>query len=224
MIRYVEMRKLKRRIERLEQERALERERARISQDMHDEVGATLTEIAILSELAKKKPEEAGKQVQQISDRAAEVIDNIGEIVWALNPKNDSLDNVIAHIRRHAVEYLKLTSIQCRFVVPDPLPAHPLSSEARRNLFLVAKEAIHNVVKHSQATEVAISVGLEKSRLELLVEDNGKGFLIDEQSGFGNGLNNMKKRMEEIRGTFHIDSKPNQGTKVRLAVELIARR
>lgn len=89
-LRYVETRKLKRRIKRLEQERALERERARISQDMHDEVGATLTEIAILSELAKKKPEEAGKQVQQISERAAEVIDSIGEIVWALNPKNDS--------------------------------------------------------------------------------------------------------------------------------------
>ncbi|MBI4547854.1 MAG: hypothetical protein HY707_07740 [Ignavibacteriae bacterium] len=215
---YVGNRKLRRRIQRLEQERALERERARISQDMHDEVGATLTEIAILSELAKKKPDEAGKHVQQISERAAEVIDNIGEIVWALNPKNDSLDNVIAHIRRYAVEYLKFTTIQSRFVVPDALPTYPLSGEIRRNLFLVVKEAIHNIVKHSQTNEVTISVMIEKSRLEFSIDDNGKGFSIDERLGSGNGLHNMKKRIEEIGGTFVIESKPGVGTKVVMGV------
>jgi len=222
MIRYVEIRKLKRRIQRLEQEHALERERARISQDMHDEVGATLTEIAILSELSKKKPEEADKHIQRISERAAEVIDNIGEIVWALNPKNDSLDNVIAHIRRHAVEYLKPTPVKFRFVIPDQLPTYPLSGEIRRNLFLTAKEAIHNIVKHSQASEVTISMKVEKYRLELFIEDNGVGFSIDERQGSGNGLQNMKKRIEEIGGTFNLDSHPNQGTKARIVLDLKA--
>ncbi len=217
---YVGNRKLKRRIERLEQGQALERERGRISQDMHDEVGTTLTEIAILSELAKKRPEDAGKHVQQISERASEVIDNIGEIVWSLNPKNDSLDNVIAHIRRFAVEYFRITPINCRFVMPESLPTIPLSAEIRRNLFLTVKETIHNIVKHSQAREVTISVTTADSRLELQVYDNGKGFSMDERLGSGNGLINMKKRLEEIGGTFNIESNPNQGTKVSVVLNL----
>jgi signal transduction histidine kinase len=187
-------RKLKQRIKLLEQEWELERERARISQDMHDEVGATLTEIIILSELAKKKPEEAGGHIQQISERAAEVIDNISEIVWA--------------------------SIVCHFAVPDSLPAHPLSAEVRRNLFLATKEAIHNIVKHSQASEVAIGVTLEKSRVELSIEDNGRGFSVDDRWDIGNGLDNMKKRMEEIGGSLRIESKQDKGTKVVIGLNL----
>lgn len=222
-IRYVEMRKLKRRIELLEQERAVERERVRISEDMHDEVGASLTEIAILSELVKKniqKPGVVGTHVQQISDRAAEVIDNIGEIIWAMNPKNDPLDNLIAHMRHHAVRYLGLAHIGCTCITPDAVPAFHLSAEARRNLFLVVKEALHNVVKHSGATHVVIDVKLTDDRMEMLIEDNGKGFLPDERNAWGNGLTNMKKRIADIGGTFNLHSQPCRGTSVRIVANV----
>ena len=219
-VRYIEMRKLRRQIEQLEQERAMERERARISEDMHDEVGASLTEISILSELAKKKPEEAGTHIQQISERASEVIDNVSEIVWAINPKNDSLDNVVAHMRRHAVKDLSLAHIACKFIAPDAVPSSPLTAGVRRNLFLVVKEALHNIVKHSRATEVSITVKCEEAGVQVLIADNGRGFVIDERLGAGNGLNNMNKRIADIGGKFKIESKPNGGTQVCVAIPL----
>lgn len=217
-IRYVEKRKLMRRIEQLEQERALERERARISQDMHDEVGSSLSEIAILSELAKQKPEEAGNRVQEISERASEVIDNVSEIVWAMNPKNDTLDNLIAHLRRYAVRYLNLAQIKCTFTAPDDIPAHRLTAEVRRNLFLVVKEALHNVVKHACASEVLIAVRLHDAELEVFIKDNGKGFVIEENRGIGNGLAGMAKRVSDVGGIFKVESKPNEGTMIEICL------
>ena len=220
-VRYVEMRKLKRRIEQLEREHALERERTRISQDMHDEVGSSLSEIAILSELAKKKPGEANIHVQEISERAAEVIDSVSEIVWAMNPKNDTLDNLVAHMRRHAVKYLTLARISCKFVAPDAVPSSPLTAEVRRNLFLVVKEALHNVVKHSRATEVSITVKCEEAGVEILIADNGRGFAVDERLGAGNGLNNMNKRIADISGKLSVKSEPGCGTSISLALKLV---
>lgn len=217
-LRYVETKKLKKRIELLEKERTLERERARISQDMHDEVGATLTEIAILSELAKKMPEEAQKHVQQISERSAEVIDSIGEIVWALNPKNDTLDNLIAYVRRYAVKYLSLAGINCKFVSPDDIPSMDLPTEVRRNLFLVIKEALHNIVKHSEATEVSVRVICIQDRLAISIVDNGRGFVMDERLASGNGLENMKKRIADIGGVYNIESASKKGTRVSIEV------
>jgi signal transduction histidine kinase/ligand-binding sensor domain-containing protein len=213
-IRYVEKRKLMRRIEQLENERAIERERARISQDMHDEVGASLSEIAILSELAKKKPEEADVHVQEISERAAEVIDNVSEIVWAMNPKNDTLDNLVAHLRRYAVKYLSLAQINCKFTAPDVIPAHHLTAEVRRNLFLVVKEALHNVVKHAGASEVSITTTLVDTKLEITIEDNGRGFSVEQSQQSGDGLASMSKRVTDIGGKFQVESQPGKGTRV----------
>jgi signal transduction histidine kinase/ligand-binding sensor domain-containing protein len=216
-IRYVEKRKLMRRIQQLERERAVEHERARISQDMHDEVGSSLSEISILSELARKKPEKAGTYIQEISERTAELTDSVSEIVWAMNPTNDTLDTLVAHIRRNAVKYLGLANISCRFAAPDGIPARPLHAEQRRNLSLVVKEALHNVVKHSAATEVSISVEYTEDKLEILVADNGKGFAVQERQGTGNGLKNMEKRIADLGGILSIESMPGRGT--RLAIE-----
>jgi signal transduction histidine kinase/ligand-binding sensor domain-containing protein len=217
-IRYIEKKKLMKRIEQLEQERALERERARISQDMHDEVGSSLSEIAILSELAKQKPEEAGTHVQEISERASEVIDSVSEIVWAMNPKNDTLDNLVAHLRRYAVKYLNLAQINCKFNAPDVIPAHHLTAEVRRNLFLVVKEALHNVVKHSRASEVSINAELGDSAITIALEDNGRGFSVDERLPSGNGLANMDKRIADIGGKFKVVSQPGKGTRVEMRI------
>jgi signal transduction histidine kinase len=221
-IRYVEMKKLKKRIELLENERALERERTRISQDMHDEVGSSLSEIAILSELAKKKPEESEAHIQEISDLASEVIDNVSEIVWAMNPRNDTLDNLVAHLRRYAVKYLNLAQIRCSFDAPENVPPHHLTAEVRRNIFLVVKEALHNIVKHAHAREVSVTVKLVDRSLEIQIGDNGKGFDLEELAESGNGLGNMNKRMADIGGVLTMTSRPDHGTRVAMRVPVIS--
>lgn len=219
-IRFIERHKLKRKIEKLEQERVLERERERISQDMHDEVGSSLSEIAILSELAKKKPEEAKHHVQEISERAAEVIDSVSDIVWAMNPQNDKLDNLTAHIRRYAVKYLNLANIRCVFKADEYIPAWPLSAEVRRNIFLVVKEVLHNIVKHSSACEVSFSIKLSDAQISIVIKDNGKGFLINELYGRGNGLTNIRKRIEDIGGKIQIESYLGKGTHISFSVNI----
>ena len=222
-IRYVGVRNLQRRLRDLEQQHALERERLRISRDMHDEVGANLTEIAILSELVRRdiqKPKEAEINVQKISEKARELIDNISEIIWAINPQNDRLDDVTSYIREFASEYFEMTSINCRFDFPADMPDHLLSAEVRRNIFLTIKEAINNVVKHSGATLVTLHCGVSGYEVEFGVQDNGRGFNIETLSGQGNGLLNMKKRIEDINGNFQIESQLGKGTKILLSVSL----
>jgi ligand-binding sensor domain-containing protein/signal transduction histidine kinase len=223
-VRYLEMRKMKRRIELLEQERALERERSRISQDMHDEVGASLTEIAILSELARKemgdKSDLASSHIRKIADRSREVVDSISEIIWTINPKNDHLHDLVAYLHHYAMLFLKSTAIRCRFESPETVPDFSLSAETRRHIFLVVKEALHNVVKHSEATETTVRCGFGDGMMEVSVEDNGKGFLLHQNSRFGNGVLNMRKRIENIGGTFSLDSHLGHGTKVCISVPI----
>jgi ligand-binding sensor domain-containing protein/signal transduction histidine kinase len=220
-MRYIEMRRLKRRIELLEQQQALEQERLRISQDMHDEVGATLTQISILSELARTEVEGSGESashVERISEKSREVIDNIGEIIWAINPNNDQLENLVAYLRQYALQYFKSSHITCRFEAPDDLPPLLMSAQARRNIFLVCKESMHNVMKHSQAAEFTFMLRQLPRGLEIRMEDDGKGFSPEDLPGFGSGLKNMKRRMEEIGGTLTIGSRSGRGTCVALAV------
>lgn len=220
-VRYIEIRKMKRTIERLEQERALERERSRISEDMHDEVGANLTKIAIISELAMTKAGIADgmtSYLQNISQTARDVVDSISAIVWAINPQNDRLDNLAGYLREYASGYFEITPITCRFDFPGELPNYPLSAETRRNIFLTMKEAINNIVKHSSATAVQICLRISGRQVELSIEDNGKGFVMEDISKFGNGLINMRKRIENIGGSFDIHSQLESGTRIRLIV------
>ena len=224
-LRYVEKRKLQKKIERLERERALEKERVRISQDMHDEVGSSLSEISILSELLKRdmgKSEEAELHLRDISERSAEVIENIGQIIWAINPRNDPLDNLVAHLRLYTADYIRKAGIKYRFEIPDNIPAYHLSAEVRRNVFLVVKEALHNIVKHSCASEVQVRVDFLQSQMIISVKDDGKGFSIDQKLGSGNGLHNMQKRIENIGGIFKIESEPGQGTGITITVNFKA--
>ncbi len=218
-IRYVEMRKLKRRIELLEQERALERERLRISQDMHDEVGSALSEITILTELVKKEsdgPHNADPHIQKISDRSREVTQSINQIVWAINPKNDPLENLVAYIRHYAVQYFTASPIRCHCNFPETVPDIRLSAEARRNIFLAVKESLHNIVKHSFATEAVITLRHTGTSIEILIEDNGRGFSPGTRSSSGNGLENMTMRLAQIKGVCEVQSSPGAGTRVRL--------
>jgi signal transduction histidine kinase len=207
----------------LDRQLMLERERIRISQDMHDDVGASLTRISILSELAKNRgeiDEETKQWLEQITSTSRGVIEEMSQIIWALNPKNDTLEGLIAYIRRFATEYLEPTNVHCSIELPDILPNLPLSVEVRRNIYLVVREALHNLVKHSGATQVNISLIMNKHGFNIIIKDDGKGFDPDNMKFPGNGLVNMKKRMNEIGGEFLVSSKVNNGTEISIFVEI----
>jgi signal transduction histidine kinase len=222
-VRSIAVRKMRQRMRSMEQQHALERERLRIARDMHDEVGANLTKIAITSELALKDGEPSDgtrKHFHNISQTAREVIDSIGAIIWAINPSNDSLDNLAGYIRESTSEYLELTPMKLSVDFPEQIPGHPLSAEVRHNIYLTVKEAINNVVKHSGATTVALRCRVSAHDVAFGVQDNGRGFIIEDLPRHGNGLLNMKKRIEDINGNFQIESQLGCGTRIRLTVPL----
>ncbi|MEO5644936.1 MAG: two-component regulator propeller domain-containing protein [Bacteroidia bacterium] len=202
----------------LEKKQAVEMERNRISRDMHDDLGSGLTKIAILSEVVKRKinpADDSQKQINTISESARELVDNLNEIIWALNPDNDHLSNLAAYIREYANRFLEPFGIDAHCSVPEELNEHPLSEETRRNIFLVLKEALHNIVKHANATSVEI-IFRQNGNFSMEIKDNGKGFLQEETREFGNGLKSMKKRAEAIGATFSFSSAPEKGTSVKI--------
>jgi len=204
------------------QQRALNTERLRISRDIHDNVGSRLTEIILLSELARRnqtKPNELEMHVGRLSNVAREVVRDLDEIVWAVNPKNDFLDNLADYIFEYVENFLGMTSIRFRVDVAEDVPHKPLSSAARHNLFLVVKEALNNVVKHSAATEVWVRAKIENRDLTFEIEDNGKGF-EQQPDGLGNGLSNMEKRVKDVGGRFELESFPTNGTRIKISVPL----
>jgi len=216
------------RLEILERQRALERERARIARDLHDDLGASLTRIALLSELAKAdlhQPELARTHLDQIFTTVSGLARELNEIVWAVNPANDDLEHFTDHICKFAQDYLSLAGIRCRLDFPESVPAYPMPSPERHSLFLAAKEALQNIVKHAEAGQVWVRLNLEPGVLLLLIEDDGKGWdaeLLPVASGAvaGNGLSNMQKRMEQLGGRFAQQTKPGSGTIVRLELPL----
>lgn len=212
----------RKRILALEQQHAIEKERLRISKDMHDEVGASLTRISILSELARKQggePEKTEQVIGQISEIAGNVVDEMSEIIWAMNPRNDTLDGFAAYSRRYASSYLETAGIGINFHFTDPMPPLHMNAEIRRNLFLVIKEALHNVVKHAKANQVKLSIILDNKQLSITLIDDGLGMDHTHHSG-GNGLINMKKRLDDIGGSFEIESHPGKGTAIKLKIEI----
>lgn len=195
---------------------AQQEERNRISADMHDDLGAGMTTIRLYSELAKNKVgENVIPEIEKISSSASELIDKMNAIIWSMSSSNDSLGNMIAYIRSYALEYFEdFPTIKCKFYIPERLPKMEVNGEIRRNIFLVVKEALHNVIKHSGATEVLIKLHKEPKGLLLTIQDNGKGIDVENVRSFGNGLKNMKKRMEALDISFSIEN--NNGTLIKL--------
>ncbi|HTY87234.1 MAG TPA: two-component regulator propeller domain-containing protein, partial [Candidatus Acidoferrum sp.] len=228
-------RRMRRRLEHAERQRDIERERSRIARDIHDDLGAQLTRITMMSESARSEvtdPERAAAGLDKIYHTAREVTRTMDEIVWAVNPSHDRLDSLANYLSRFAYEYLSETEIRCRLEMPLQLPALPVPADIRHNLFLALKEALHNIVKHSAATEMRIELKQESSGLILIVADNGRGFdssgLPDRapprpgRIGRGNGLTNMKRRLAEIGGGCEIASEPGKGATVKFTVPLRA--
>jgi len=216
-------RKFKLKVKIIEAEAALERERMRISKDMHDELGASLTKISLMSDLAKRNlsiQELLKNDLDEISLASRNVASTMDEIVWAVNPKNDSLEKTIFYIVQYVEDFLSSTEIEFLIDIPDTIPGYFLHAELRHNLFLVFKEAINNIVKHSGADIVKLKIFLTGSVIEFQLEDNGKGIEHGTLNQFSNGLKNMRKRIEDFDGIFEISSIKSFGTKINIQLPM----
>ena len=222
-IRYVERRRYRARLRRLELERAMEQERSRIARDLHDELGSSLARISMLSDpslLSDNKIEQFKQRVEKISNFAVQTARSLDQIVWAVNPRNDSLRSLLIYLTQFARELFDDTAVHCRFLIPDDIPPITLPPEMRHNIFLVVKESLTNAFKHAHAREVLLRVQIDGGNVEISVQDDGAGFdLATVQSrGERNGLQNMRHRAEAIGGRFSIETSPGKGTIVRLAL------
>jgi signal transduction histidine kinase len=217
------MRRYRHRLAQLERQHALEIERTRIARDIHDQVGADLTELTVLGELAKREsltPSQMRAQITNVADKTRELVKTMEEIVWAVNPRNDSAPNFASYLCSFSQEFLRHTSTRCRLDIMPAMPAIPFAAQMRHNLFLAVKEAIHNVVRHAEATELWLRIHLEGSNLIVLVEDNGRGCDPAQARRDGNGLRNMRERMEGIGGRLEIQPANGLGTRIRFMVAL----
>lgn len=229
VVHYVSVRRLREQLAIMEQQAALQHERARIAKDIHDDLGANLTQIAFLGELAQQDRDEPGKaseRAEKISATARQAIKSLDEIVWAVNPRNDTLAHLMDYAGQFALDYLRLAGVRCRLDFPDQYLPRELSTDLRHNLFLVIKEALHNVVKHAQASEVWLRINHSPSALDVTIEDNGRGFdHVSARNGgaddaLADGLRNMRSRMNEIGGKFEFESRVGTGTKILLHLPL----
>lgn len=230
-VRFIVKRNLQRRLKHLEQERLLERERTRIAQDLHDEMGAKLCRISFLSEHVRRNHDGMGSelrhQIASISDASREVLHSLDEIVWAVNPQNDTLEHVVSYIGHYANEFFQETGIECNVNISGRPPAYWLSSQLRHNLLLAVHEAFTNVLKHSKATQVDVSVVLNDFAFEVTISDNGKGFDVSPSASrespslqAGDGLPNMKKRLADIGGECSVCTGAGKGTIVQFILPL----
>jgi ligand-binding sensor domain-containing protein len=199
---------------RLSQILKLQAVRNKIAHDLHDDVGATLSSINIYSKLAldniQKNPDDSKLLLGRINRSASSMMDNMSDIVWSINPRNDTLKSLVMRIKAHSSEILGSMNIHVKFdqqIADD----RQLNMQARKNLFLIAKEAVNNIAKHSAAKEVKLYFATVGGNLEMIIADNGSGELSESAKG-GNGMISMKKRAEELGGTFAVESKLGEGT------------
>ena len=219
----------RRKLERLRTIQSLEQERARIAQDLHDDLGAGLVEINFGSELAqdpKLGPDEVREHTQEIGLRAKEMVTALDEIVWAVNPKHDSVSSLATYFCQFAQHFLKSTSVRCHLEVDKDLPPAPLNAEQRHSLFLAFKESLSNVVKHSGATDLQLSIGAAKQMLVISVKDNGYGFDLNppQKHHTADGVANMQRRLKQLGGRCELISNREQGTTVVFRVPISIKR
>jgi ligand-binding sensor domain-containing protein/signal transduction histidine kinase len=232
IVRVVSHRRLRFTLARLEQQQSLERERMRIARDMHDEMGSKLTKISFLSEHAQVEAEATGPlagKIESIAQTSRELLKTMDEIVWVVNPHNDTLENLVTYLSHYATEYFQNTDIECELRLPPEMPHYSLSSEMRHNLFLTFEEALNNVLKHSKAAKVRVEMAIKALEFEIKISDNGSGFAVpDLQSpdlrtrggSGGNGLKNMRQRLANIGGFCLIASQPGGGATITLHFRL----
>jgi ligand-binding sensor domain-containing protein/signal transduction histidine kinase len=230
-VRVVSHRRLRFALAQLEQQQSLERERMRIARDMHDEIGSKLTKISFLSEHAKVDAQASGplaNKIDSIAETSRDLLQTMDEIVWVVNPRNDTLEHLAAYLTQHAVEYFQNTSVECDLRLPRAIPHRPVSSEVRHNLFLAFEEALNNVLKHSAATKVKVEMLIHPADFEINITDNGRGFVVpgivapnpSPARRGGNGLVNLRQRLSDIGGECLVRSRPDDGATITMRIPL----
>lgn len=205
----------------LEQQNQLLSVRNNIAKDLHDEIGSTLTSIKILSEVSKnnleKDQQKAFSFLQKITEQSSQMQQGMSDIVWAIKPDNDKLENMLARMREYASHTLEPKNIETIFFTEEPVLSQSLNMEQRRDFFLIFKEAINNAAKYSQAGKVEVTISKERDQLQLRISDNGIGFDSGKETS-SNGLKNMMARAEALNGSVYIQSEPGKGTTVLVKV------
>ncbi len=213
----VAQRRAKRRLADLERERALERERTRIARDLHDDLGSRLSHIAIL----------AGQRVsserdERLGSAAREAVQTMDELVWTVSARNDTLESLAYYITQFAEEHISAARVRCRLLLPADLGPRTIGADVRRHLYLAAKEAVNNAVKHARASEIRLSLDIEGDILRLEIIDDGIGLPLSEADPTGNGLRNLRERMDAAGGSLLVESAAGKGTRIAFRVALQA--
>lgn len=212
MVLFINQRKLKKQLAVLEKEQQMDKERQRISREMHDDIGAGLTQITMMSESAKSKAGTgSAKELEDIAETGRRLVSSMSEIIWSLNPENKTLEQLMAYLREQLHKQLEYAGIPYSLQLADEGKNIILSNEQRRNILLATKEIVNNAIKYSQASNILVSIQLNKNTLHGHIEDDGCGF--DTGAGYkGNGLKNIRHRIEELHGTLEIRSEKNKGS------------
>jgi ligand-binding sensor domain-containing protein/signal transduction histidine kinase len=216
-------RKLRLRLERMELQQSLEQERRRIARDLHDELGARLTSIALQGELAMRGetiPAAAKAELGSLSVRVRQLINATDEVIWTTDPGNDSLPNLVEFLCDYIERFLTPAGIYYRLDVPSDLPAIPIQSQARHHFLLAVKETLNNAVRHSNAKMLMVQLKLEGDVMTFVISDNGIGFDVQHARPGGNGLVNIQNRMASVSGRAEIASAPGKGTTTTLTMPL----
>jgi signal transduction histidine kinase len=237
VVRVVSHRRLRLKLLQLGQQEAMERERMRIARDMHDEIGSRLTRISYLSELALHDEVPSRKSLHSIADTIRDLLKTLDEIVWAVNPQNDTLENLFEYLGHFASEYLQNTVVSCKLNIPASVSACTLSAETRHNVFLAFEAAVSNALRHSGASCISVDMNHQDEQLVITIHDDGRGFdttaspaEISKKSGLsvrsrkGNGLVNMRERLASVGGEARIESYPGRGTTVTFSLPVSSER
>ena len=211
------------RLRKLEQQHALDLERARISRDIHDDLGSRFLQISVLGELTQRTLAASNNPIahlEKLRTTAGEAFQALDEIVWAVNPKQDSLAGLLSYLREFAPQFLAPAGIHCHLDFPASVPNLRLAAQTRHDLFLAIKEGLQNVVKHAGAKEVTLRLTIEGKRLRFSIRDDGVGLAQNGHSMNGNGMANMRHRTAQIGGELTVLSEPGQGTELRFELDL----
>jgi signal transduction histidine kinase len=220
--RTAELQKEMRDREQAEHQHTLAQERARIARDLHDDLGSNLTEITMLATASpgsKWPAEDAAERMASIAGKSRTLVNALDEIVWAVDPNRDTLASVAQYLSSYVEEFLAGLKVACRVQIPNSFPDQVVSGEVRHHLFLAAKEALNNAIRHGNATEINFRVRVSQDRLVISITDNGSGFDTAEHSN-GHGLVNLRNRLEHLRGRCELESIPGTGTTVSLVLPL----
>jgi signal transduction histidine kinase len=210
------------RLLKLEQQRALATERARIARDLHDDLGTALTGLALELDVIGRDPKPelpAIHRLGQSAQRTRELAERMREVVWSVNPRCDTVSSLASFLEQQISQFLRADGISVELDFPEDIPALPIEGKARHQLALGVREALTNVIRHAKATKVVLSLAIDENWLTVNVKDNGRGLQASGRNG--DGLRNMQHRLESIGGTANISSDPGSGTTITFRVPLI---